>query len=158
MIATHTRTRTHIHTHISSSIANLTASWYFIKIKNSEPNISAPASVTVGIRCSSAGGYQTALHCCGRPFLDWGWTACIRREASCTEPRCLYRDGSGRIHVPCHPYCVYIFIKVTTEAVCLVVCCITYWYSRFYHQLDSYWICLALQFRLAKQMCFLIKG
>ncbi len=34
------------HTHISSSIANLTASWYFIKIKYSEPNISAPASVS----------------------------------------------------------------------------------------------------------------
>ncbi len=39
--------RTHTHTkHISSSIANLTASWYFIKIKYSEPNISAPASVS----------------------------------------------------------------------------------------------------------------
>ncbi len=34
------------HAHISSSIANLTASWYFIKIKYSEPNISAPASVS----------------------------------------------------------------------------------------------------------------
>ncbi len=34
------------HTHISSSIANLTASWYFIKIKYSEPNISAAASVS----------------------------------------------------------------------------------------------------------------
>ncbi len=32
--------------HISSSIANLTASWYFIKIKYSEPNISAPASAS----------------------------------------------------------------------------------------------------------------
>ncbi len=59
--------------------------------------------VTVSIRCSSAGGYQTALHCCGRPLLDWGWIACIRRKASCTELRCLYRDGSIRIHVPCHP-------------------------------------------------------
>ncbi len=27
---------------------------------------------THGIRCSSAGGYQTALHYCGRPLLDWG--------------------------------------------------------------------------------------
>ncbi len=41
------RTHTHAHTkHISSSIANLTASWYFIKIKYSEPNISTPASVS----------------------------------------------------------------------------------------------------------------
>ncbi len=41
------RTHTHTHTkHISSSIANLTASWYFIKIKYSEPNISTPASVS----------------------------------------------------------------------------------------------------------------
>ncbi len=51
---TRTRTRTHSHTlahahtraHISSSIANMTASWYFIKIKYCEPNISAPASVS----------------------------------------------------------------------------------------------------------------
>ncbi len=42
MIASHSRT----HTHISSSIANLTASWYFIKIKYSEPNISAASSVS----------------------------------------------------------------------------------------------------------------
>ncbi len=43
----HTHAHTHTHTqHISSSIANLTASWYFIKIKYSEPNISAPASVS----------------------------------------------------------------------------------------------------------------
>ncbi len=58
---------------------------------------------THGIRCSSAGGYQTALHYCGRPLLDWGWIACISCKASCTEPRCLYRDGSVRIHVSCHP-------------------------------------------------------
>ncbi len=45
---THTRTHTHsrVQTHISSSIANLTDSWYFIKIKYSEPNISAAASVS----------------------------------------------------------------------------------------------------------------
>ncbi len=47
---THTRARAHTHkhkhTHISSSIANLTASWYFIKIKYSEPNISAASSVS----------------------------------------------------------------------------------------------------------------
>ncbi len=43
---THTRTLAHTHTHISSSIANLTASWYFIKIKYSEPNISAAVSVS----------------------------------------------------------------------------------------------------------------
>ncbi len=41
-----THARTHEHTHISSSIANLTASWYFIKIKYSEPNISAASSVS----------------------------------------------------------------------------------------------------------------
>ncbi len=40
------RTLARTHTHISSSIANLTASWYFIKIKYSEPNISARASVS----------------------------------------------------------------------------------------------------------------
>ncbi len=38
--------RARTRTHISSSIANLTASWYFIKIKYSEPNISAAASVS----------------------------------------------------------------------------------------------------------------
>ncbi len=52
VIATHSRTHSHTracaytHTHISSNIANLTASWYFIKIKYSEPNISAAASVS----------------------------------------------------------------------------------------------------------------
>ncbi len=59
---------------------------------------------TRGIHCSSAGGYQTALHYCRRPLLDWGWIACFRCKASCTEPRCPYRDGSVRIHVSCHPY------------------------------------------------------
>ncbi len=39
----------------------------------------------------------------GAPLLDWGWIACIRCKASCTEPRCPYRDGSVRIHVSCHP-------------------------------------------------------
>ncbi len=56
------------------------------------------------IRSSSAGGgaYQTALHYCKRPLLDGGGggIACIHRKASCTEPRCPYRDGSGQIHVP----------------------------------------------------------
>ncbi len=42
----HTHTHTRTHTHISFSIANLTASWYFIKIKYSEPNISAASSVS----------------------------------------------------------------------------------------------------------------
>ncbi len=32
--------------------------------------------------------------------------------ASCTEPRCLYRDGSVRIHVPCHPYYPYIVLSI----------------------------------------------
>ncbi len=44
-----------------------------------------------GIRCTSAGGYQTVLHYCGRPLLDWGWISCIRRKASCTEPRSVLR-------------------------------------------------------------------
>ncbi len=39
---------------------------------------------THGIRCSSAGGYQTASHYCGRPLLVWGGIACIRCKASCT--------------------------------------------------------------------------
>ncbi len=125
---THTHSRACAHTHISSSIANLTASWYFIKIKYSEPNISTVFGslyfvlyhcidtnlcITVGIRCSSAGVYQTALHCCGRPLLDWGWIACIRRKASCTEPRCLYRDGSIRIHVQQQQQ-LYIYIYIYT--------------------------------------------
>ncbi len=59
---------------------------------------------THSIPCSSAGGYQTVLHYCGRPLLDWEWVACIRRKASCTEPRGPYRDGSGRIHLPGNPY------------------------------------------------------
>ncbi len=47
MIVPETHKHTHTHTkHISSSIAHLTASWYFIKIKYSEPNISAAASVS----------------------------------------------------------------------------------------------------------------
>ncbi len=37
------------------------------------------------------------------PPSGLGWIACIRCKASCTDPRCLYRDRSIRIHVPCHP-------------------------------------------------------
>ncbi len=37
-----------------------------------------------------AGSYQTALHYCRRPPSGLGWIACIRRKASCTEPRCPY--------------------------------------------------------------------
>ncbi len=37
------------------------------------------------------------------PPSGLGWIVCIRHKASCTEPRCLYRDGSVRIHVSCHP-------------------------------------------------------
>ncbi len=45
---------------------------------------------THGIRCSSAGagGYQTALHYCGCPLLDWGWIACIRCKAPSTRDQC----------------------------------------------------------------------
>ncbi len=42
----HTLAHTRARTYISSSIANLTASWYFIKIKYSEPNISTPAAAS----------------------------------------------------------------------------------------------------------------
>ncbi len=105
MIASHTRTHTHTraraHTHQFKLDSQLVL--YQNKIQWAKHQ-RALLCVTVGIRCSSAGSYQTALHCCGRPLLDWGWIACIRRKASCTEPRCLYRDGSIRIHVPCHPY------------------------------------------------------
>ncbi len=95
------------HTHISFSIANLTEQLVLYQNEIQwDKHQRARLCVTIGIRCSSAGGYQTALHCCGRPLLDWGWIACIRRNASCTEPRCPYRDGSVRIHVPCHPYCI----------------------------------------------------
>ncbi len=59
---------------------------------------------THSIPCSSAGGYQTVLHYCERPLLVWEWVVCIRRKASCTEPRGPYRDGSGRIHLPGNPY------------------------------------------------------
>ncbi len=185
------RWHTHTHTkHISSSIANLTASWYFIKIKYSEPNISAAASVSplerdwstkpiIYINICLAFRYVTsqiwkyygifgfmpnergrihehkapfrkqlsaqtfkvysfvslcerrvqnqhmvtvwgrplALQYCGRPLLDWGgWIACICRKASCTEPRCPYRDGSVRIHVPCHPYDVWWWVFVSRSA------------------------------------------
>ncbi len=36
------------------------------------------------------------------PLLDWGGIAFISCNASCTEPRCPYRDGSVWIHVPFH--------------------------------------------------------
>ncbi len=66
---------------------------------------------THGIRCSSPGGYQTALHYCRHPLLDWGWIGCIRCKASCTKPRCPYRDGSVWIHVSLHPY--YSILEVS---------------------------------------------
>ncbi len=34
---------------------------------------------------------QTALHCCGRPLLDWGWIACIR----CKQSMWAERSGTG---------------------------------------------------------------
>ncbi len=36
---------------------------------------------TLSIHCSSTSGYQTALHYCGRPLLDWWLIACIRCKA-----------------------------------------------------------------------------
>ncbi len=71
---THTHMRTHTHTkHISSSIANLTEQLVLYQnkiqwVKHQRGRL----CVTVGIRCSSAGGYQTALHCCGAPFWIGG--------------------------------------------------------------------------------------
>ncbi len=123
---THTRARTHTHArtlaYISSSIANLTASWCFIKIKYSEPNISAPAShrwhsLFFCWRLSNSVALLRA------PLLDWGWIACIRRKASCTEPRCLYRDGSIRIHVPywSDNTCSQLWL-IQTDGVCVGVC------------------------------------
>ncbi len=60
---------------------------------------------THGIRCSSAGGYQTALHYCSRPLLDWGWIACIRHKASCIEPR-VYRVCVPCVHIRVYRICV----------------------------------------------------
>ncbi len=57
----------------SEGLLNLTASWYFIKIKYSEPNISAASSVSpLAFAVLLLAGYQTALDCCGRTLLDWG--------------------------------------------------------------------------------------
>ncbi len=47
-----------------------------------------------------------------RPLLDWGWTACIRCKASCTEPRCPYSDGTNTCTVPPLIY-IYKYIKYT---------------------------------------------
>ncbi len=46
------------------------------------------------------------------PPSGLGGIACIRCKASCTEPRGPYREGSVRIHVPCHPYHDVIFIFI----------------------------------------------
>ncbi len=192
------RARTHTHTHTHTSVPALLTwqhSWYFIKIKYSEPNISAPASVSplerdwstkpiiYIINNSLAFRYVTSqiwkyfgifgfvpnergrIHEHKAPFRkqlsaqafkytplsvyvrdafristwslssglcfqvrnSWhslffcwrlsnnvallrappsglgGGIACIRCKASCTEPRCPYRDGSVRIHVSFHP-------------------------------------------------------
>ncbi len=64
------RTHTHTHTkHISSSIANLTASWYFIKIKYSEPNISAAASVQGRAETFGGAGAQSIKGAHGTQLL-----------------------------------------------------------------------------------------
>ncbi len=72
---------------------------------------------THGIRCSSAGGYQTALHCCGAPFWIGGWIACIRRKASCTELRCTYRDGTNTCIVPPLIYSNFFFFFVPHDTI-----------------------------------------
>ncbi len=43
------------------------------------------------------------------PPSGLGRNSCFHCKASCTKPRGPYRDGSVRIHVPCHPiYIIYI--------------------------------------------------
>ncbi len=62
-------------------------------------------------RCSSAGGYQTALFYCGRPLLYWGWIACISRKASCTEPRGT-EPWRFRTNTSTVPPLIYIYIYI----------------------------------------------
>ncbi len=64
------------------------------------------------------------------PPSGLGWIACIRCKASCTEPRCLYRDGLVRIHVSFHPY-IYTYIhtvpwKVFCPLLVFVFCFFAY--------------------------------
>ncbi len=70
-----------------------------------------------------SGSYQTALNCCERPLLDWGWIACIRCKASCTEPRGLYSDGSVRMHVLCHPK-KKTYIYISGGPLSTLTCCV----------------------------------
>ncbi len=66
---------------------------------------------THGIRWSSAGGYQTVLHYCGRPILDWGWIACIRRKASCTALNAIQEFVHIHIYIYIYIY-MYMYIYV----------------------------------------------
>ncbi len=66
---THTSTRAHTHTSVPA-LLTWQNSWYFIKIKYSEPNISEAASVSP--LAFAVLLLATALHYCGRPLLDWG--------------------------------------------------------------------------------------
>ncbi len=80
---------------------------------------------TRGICCFSAGGYQTVLHYCGRPLLDWGWIACIRCQASCTEPKGIQCTMPPLIYVLC--MCIYIYIYIV-----LSFCNILYLINSFF--------------------------
>ncbi len=72
---------------------------------------------TRGTRCSSAGGYQTALHYCGLPLLDWGELPVfvVRPHApnrdACTVTvwyEYMYRSTPTYIHTYIYTY-VYIY-------------------------------------------------
>ncbi len=128
---THTRTRAHTlaRTHISSSIANLTASWYFIKIKYSEPNISAASSVSplaftvlllvvIKQRCIAAGApfwiggelpvFVVRHHAPNRDActVTFGTNTCTvpraRKIASPTSRGyCFFQSGYQNVSPPC---------------------------------------------------------
>ncbi len=75
---THTHTTPHTHTHTNTThqfhaLLTWQNSWYFIEIKYSDPNSAPRLCVILGIRCSSAGGYQH-VHCiaAGAPFWIGG--------------------------------------------------------------------------------------
>ncbi len=132
-IHAHTLARAHSHahsrTHISSSIANLTASWYFIKIKYSEPNISAASSVSplafavlllvvIKQRCIAAGApfwiggelpvFVVRHHAPNRDActVTFGTNTCTvpraRKIASPTSRGyCFFQSGYQNVSPPC---------------------------------------------------------
>ncbi len=66
---------------------------------------------THGICCSSsAGGYQTALHYCGRPLLDWGeLPVFIVRHRTEMSVSVRYE------YVPCHPLIYIHILQILTK-------------------------------------------